>query len=131
AVAAFLRAGSDRKARRGRAEEVSLRVAAAAESLARHLPGVSWWGGEAANPLFWLHLPEGVSGRRVAEAAAGRGVAVSPGQDFDPRGEDPANVRLSVSRVERKDIERGIRLLAEAVQEVESRSRAAYSAPVV
>jgi DNA-binding transcriptional MocR family regulator len=131
AVAAFLRAGSDRKARRGRAEEVSLRVAAAAKSLARHLPQVSWWGGEAANPLFWLHLPEGVSGRRVAEAAADRGVAVSPGQDFDPRGEDRANVRLSVSRVERRDIERGISLLAEAVHEVESRSRAAYSAPLV
>jgi hypothetical protein len=40
-------------------------------------------------------------------------------------------VRLSVSRVERKDIERGIRLLAESVREVESRSRAVYSAPVV
>jgi 2-aminoadipate transaminase len=131
AVAAFLRAGSDRKARRGRVDEVALRVSAAAESLARHLPGVSWWGGESANPLFWLHLPEGVSGRRVAEAAAARGVGVSPGQDFDPRGEDRANVRLSVSRVERKDIERGIALLAEAVREVESRSRAAYAAPVV
>ncbi|HEY1251731.1 MAG TPA: PLP-dependent aminotransferase family protein [Thermoanaerobaculia bacterium] len=131
AVAAFLRAGSDRKPRRGRAEEIERRVAAAAEALARHLPEVSWWGGEGANPLFWLHLPEGVSGRRVAEAAAGRGVAVSPGQDFDPRGEDRANVRLSVSRVERKDIEQGIVLLAEAVREVESRSRAVYAAPVV
>lgn len=130
AVAAFLRAGSDRKARRGRGEEVALRVAAAAEALRSHLPGVAWWGGEGANPLFWLHLP-GISGRRVAEAAADRGVAVSPGQDFDPRGEDRANVRLSVSRVERREIEHGIALLAEAISEVESRSRAALSAPVV
>jgi DNA-binding transcriptional MocR family regulator len=131
AVAAFLRAGSDRKARRGRAEEVALRVRDAVEALVRHLPEVSWWGGEGANPLFWLHLPEGVSGRRVAEAAAARGVGVAPGQDFDPAGEDRPNVRLSVSRVERRDIERGIALLAEAVREVESRSRAVLSAPVV
>ena len=131
AVAAFLRAGSDRKARRGRGEEVALRVCDAAEALARHLPEVSWWGGDGANPLFWLHLPDGVSGRRVAEAAAARGVGVAPGQDFDPAGEDRPNVRLSVSRVERRDIEPGIALLAEAVFEVESRSRAVLSAPVV
>jgi 2-aminoadipate transaminase len=131
AVAAFLRAGSDRKARVSRAEEVALRAAAASAALAAHLPEISWWGGEGSNPLFWLHLPEGVSGRRVAEAAAARGVGVSPGQDFDPRGEDRANVRLSVSRVERRDVEPGIALLAQAVRQVQSGSSAALAAPVV
>ncbi|MEX0878625.1 MAG: PLP-dependent aminotransferase family protein [Thermoanaerobaculia bacterium] len=133
AVAAFLRANADRKARAARAEEVTLRVSAAARALRERLPEVSWWGGQRANSLFWLHLPEGFSGRRVAEAAAARGVAVTPGQDFDPKGEDRANVRLSVSRVERREIEPGIALLAEAVEEVESRSRSrtALSAPVV
>ena len=131
AVAAFLRAGSDRKARRGRAEEVALRVSTAAHALRESLPGLTWSGGEEANPLFWLHLADGISGRRVAEAAAARGVGVAPGQDFDPLGEDRPNVRLSVSRVERRDIDRGIELLAEAVKEVESRSRAVLSAPVV
>ncbi len=131
AVAAFLRAGADRKARASRAEEVALRAAAASAALREHLPGVSWWGGEGSNPLFWLHLPEGVSGRRVAEAAADRGVAVAPGSDFDPKGEDRANVRLSVSRVERRDIERGIARVGEAVREVQSRSGAVMAAPVV
>ncbi|HWZ86491.1 MAG TPA: PLP-dependent aminotransferase family protein [Thermoanaerobaculia bacterium] len=131
AVAAFLRAGADRKARANRAEEVALRASAAAAALAEHLPGVSWWGGEGSNPLFWLHLPEGVSGRRVAEAAAALGVAVAPGQDFDPRGEDRSNVRLSVSRVERRDVEPGIALLGQAVRQVQSGSRVALAAPVV
>jgi DNA-binding transcriptional MocR family regulator len=131
AVAAFLRAGSDRKARASRAEEVALRAGAAAAALAEHLPGIGWWGGEGSNPLFWLHLPDGLSGRRVAEAAAARGVGVAPGRDFDPKGEDRANVRLSVSRVDRRDIEPGIALLAEAVSEVRSRSGAAIAAPVV
>jgi DNA-binding transcriptional MocR family regulator len=131
AVAAFLRAGADRKARASRAAEVTLRAAEAAHALSRHIPEVSWWGAEGSNPLFWLHLPGGVSGRRVAEAAAARGVAVAPGQDFDPAGVDRPNVRLSVSRVERRDIERGIALLGEAVSEVQASSGAAFAAPVV
>ncbi|HEY3204056.1 MAG TPA: PLP-dependent aminotransferase family protein [Thermoanaerobaculia bacterium] len=131
AVAAFLRAGSDRRVRQNRGEEVALRVLAASRALEEHMPEVSWWGGEGVNPLFWLHLPDGLSGRRVAEAAAARGVAVAPGQDFDPKGEDRPNVRLSVSRVERREIDRGIALLAEAMREVQSRSGAALGAPVV
>lgn len=131
AVAAFLRAGSDRKARASRAEEVALRAAAASAALAEHLPSTTFWGGEGSNPLFWLFLPEGLSGRRVAEAAAARGVGVVPGQDFDPRGEDRPNVRLSVSRVERRDIGPGIALLAEAVRQVQTGSTAALTAPVV
>jgi len=56
---------------------------------------------------------------------------IAPGQDFDPAGVDRPNVRLSVSRVERRDIERGIALLAEAMMEAQSRSGAAFAAPVV
>ena len=132
-MAAFLKANGDRKLRQARSEEVSQRASAAKQALREHLPEVSWWGGAGANPLFWLHLPDGVSGRRVTEAAAARGVGVAAGEDFDPRGEDRSNVRLSVSRVERKDIERGIAALAQAVREVQtrSRSRAALAAPVV
>jgi hypothetical protein len=40
-------------------------------------------------------------------------------------------VRLSVSRVERRDIEGGIAVLAEAVRDVERRSSVALGAPVV
>src|SRR5262249_59177891 len=94
-----------------------------------HLPEIRFWGGEGSNPLFWLHLPGGMSGRRVAEAAAARGVGVAPGVDFDPRGEDRANVRLSVSRVPRRDIESGIALLAEAIRQVQRGSGAALAAP--
>ena len=131
AVAAFLKAGADRKARASRAEEVLQRAATAAAALSEHLPETRWWGGEGSNPLFWLHLPDGLSGRHVAEAAAARGVVVSPGQDFDPKGQDRPNVRLSVSRVERRDIEPGIARLGQAVNEVRSAARGAHAAPVV
>ncbi len=122
AVAEFLRAGADRRARRNRALDVEARRLAAARALKTHLPELTWWGGNVGDALFWLHLPPGVSGRRVAEAAAARGVGVAPGADFDPSGHDRPNVRLSVSRVDKRQVEAGIRVLAEAVQAVASQS---------
>ncbi len=130
AVAAFLREGGDRRARRARAFDVEAKRITAARILKSQLPEVSWWGGEVGNALFWLHLPPEASGRRVAQAAAARGVGVAAGADFDPKGEDRANVRLSVSRVEKRDVEQGIRRLAEAVHAVLSVS-GARSLPVV
>lgn len=131
AIASFLSAGSDREARRARAWEVEVRREAMAAALARDLPDVSWWGGEPGSAIFWLQLPKGVSGRRVAEAAAARGVAVAAGADFDPQGEDRENLRLSVSRVDREAIGEGIERLAEAVNEVRARAQASVAAPVI
>ncbi|MGH9366305.1 MAG: PLP-dependent aminotransferase family protein, partial [Thermoanaerobaculia bacterium] len=68
AVADFLRAGADRRARQKRALEVEARRLGTTRALKAHLPELSWWGGEIGNPLFWLHLPAGVSGRGVALA---------------------------------------------------------------
>lgn len=132
AIASFLRAGADREARRARAWEVEVRREAMAAALARDLPDVSWWGGEPGSAIFWLHLPKGVSGRRVAEAAAARGVAVAAGADFDVDGRDRGNLRLSVSRVDRDAIGEGIEILAEAVkEETRARAQSTVAAPVV
>ena len=130
AVAAFLREGGDRRARRARAFDVEAKRITAARVLKAHLPEVLWWGGEIGSALFWLHLPAETSGRRVAQAAAARGVGVAPGADFDPRGEDRANVRLSVSRVDKREVEQGIRLFADAVKAVIGAS-GVHSMPVV
>ncbi|HKA36021.1 MAG TPA: PLP-dependent aminotransferase family protein [Thermoanaerobaculia bacterium] len=130
AVAAFLREGADRKARRARAFDVEAKRISAVRLLKHLLPEIIWMGGEIGNPLFWINLPRGVSGRRVAEAAAARGVGVAAGSDFDPRGEDRANVRLSVSRVDKRDVEKGIRLFAEAVHAVIG-SSGIHAMPVV
>ena len=130
AVADFLRDGADRAARRKRAFEVETRRLAAVRALQSHLPEISWWGGEVGNPLFWLRLPDGVSGRRIAEAAAARGVGVAPGADFDPRGQDRPNLRLSVSRVDKRDVDRGIAIVAEALR-VQQGNGGVHGMPVV
>ena len=58
----------------------------------------------------------------VAEAAGARGVAVAAGAEFDVAGEDVPALRVSVTRVDKRQIDQGIRLLAEAVREVQSRA---------
>ncbi|HEY7863130.1 MAG TPA: PLP-dependent aminotransferase family protein, partial [Thermoanaerobaculia bacterium] len=131
AVAEFLRTGEDRQTRRRRSFEVEARRLTAVRALKAHLPRLDWLGGEPGSSIFWLNLPPGVSGRRVAEAAAARGVGVAPGQDFDPLGADRGNLRLSVSRIDKRNIDRGIRVLAEAVEAVERASAAATSVPMV
>jgi GntR family transcriptional regulator/MocR family aminotransferase len=131
AVAEFLKTGEDRQTRRRRSFEVEARRLTAARALKSHLPRLDWWGGESGSSIFWLNLPPGVSGRRVAEAAAARGVGVAPGQDFDPLGADRENLRLSVSRIDKRNIDRGIRVLAEAVETVARASAAATSVPMV
>lgn len=131
AVAAFLRAGADRKSRKSRGLEVEMRRLTAARALKTRLSGLAFWGGEIGNPLFWLRLPAALSGRAVAQAAAARGVLVAPGADFDPWGEDLPNLRLSVSRVEKRRVEEGIGLLAEAIEDARSHAGAAHSVPVV
>ncbi|HMF09202.1 MAG TPA: PLP-dependent aminotransferase family protein, partial [Thermoanaerobaculia bacterium] len=118
AVAEFLREQADRKARHRRALEVEVRRIAAVRALQTHLPEISWSGGEVGNALFWLNLPAGLSGRAVADAAAVRGVGVAPGYEFDPRGDDRPHLRLSVSRVDQRQVEPGVRQLAEALHAV-------------
>lgn len=130
AVADFLRAGADRTARRKRSFEVELRRVSAVRALRAHMPGATWWGGEVGNPLFWLELPGGVPGRRVADAAAARGVGVAAGADFDPKGIDRPNLRLSVSRVDQRDVDRGIAVLGDAFRAVAA-SGGIHGVPVV
>ncbi|MGH9367417.1 MAG: hypothetical protein ACRD3M_07065, partial [Thermoanaerobaculia bacterium] len=66
----------------------------------------------------------------VALAAAARGVGVAAGADFDPKGEDRPNLRLSVSRVEKRGVDRGIAVLAEALRAVAA-AGGVHAAPVV
>ena len=44
-------------------------------------------------------------------------MGVAAGADFDPKGEDRPNLRLSVSRVDKREVEKGIAILAETVRD--------------
>ena len=131
AIAEFLRQNADEEVRRRRALEVEKRRKALGEALERNLPELSHRGGEPGNPLFWLELPPGVTGREVARRALSRGVRVAPGADFDPGGRDLPALRLSVSHVDHAVVAEAAARLAKAIRETGARSAAALAIPTI
>ncbi|MGH2343100.1 PLP-dependent aminotransferase family protein [Segnochrobactraceae bacterium EtOH-i3] len=67
----------------------------------------------------WLELPAGVDGRRLATAAASRGVLVEPGDVHFAAPRDPCRyLRLGFAAIAHDRIAPGLSLLAEALAEV-------------
>ncbi len=61
--------------------------------------------------VLWVCLPDGVSGRALAEASRERGVLISPGRDFDGSMADVSAVRISVSRGTGPEIEEALEIV--------------------
>ncbi len=98
------------------------------ERTCRRSPG----GAESVgNPLFWLHLPPGVSGRRVAEAAAARGVGVAPGRGFRPERGGPRRTCGSRSRASTSATSTAGSRSSRKRFEPSARSGGVHAAPVV
>ncbi len=130
ATAEFLKRGADAEVLRRRSEEIRARRAILLESVARHLPSVSFHD-EPGSPILWLELPFGSSGREMSRAAALEGVRVAAGADFDPLGRDLPAVRLSVSRVDRRTISEGIERLSRAYGEIQKEAGSALAIPAL
>lgn len=71
--------------------------------------------------VLWLQAPAS-SGRAIAARAARLGVIVTPGESFEaePQG---AAVRVSIARIEPRDVPRAAELLARSVHEAMKESR--------
>lgn len=101
----------------GAAREARERMEALLGELDARLPE----GCRVTRPLgghvLWLEAPA-ASGIALAEAAAERGVLVTPGEAFAAAPSRQAALRLSIARIERADIPRAARALASAVEAV-------------
>lgn len=129
ALAEFLRRGRDRELRRRRDAEAEVRARILRDALSRHLPGAAIHG--SGGSLFWLELPDGISGRAAERRARARGVRVSAGADFDPAGRDISALRLSTSRIARGAIDEAISRLSAALRDVQARTGAAEAVPTI
>ena len=68
--------------------------------------------------FLWCSLPEGYDSLDFANIAAGKGVAFVPGCSFMVNDSDPCPAfRLNYSTPSKENIERGIQILAEAINE--------------
>ncbi|SMC51461.1 PLP-dependent aminotransferase family protein [Sporomusa malonica] len=64
---------------------------------------------------YWLALPEGVSAKKVAQAAEKQGVLLTPGTAFFPRHAPDRFIRLSFAVVCSEEILHGVKILGEII----------------
>ncbi len=87
------------------------------EALSRHMPDstvMPSFGGSS----FWVHGPAELDAARLAETALQRGVVFEPGAIFFMAKQPPLNMfRLGFSSISVKQIEPGVRLLAELMEQ--------------
>lgn len=86
-------------------------------ALERHMPAGCRWNVPAGGMFFWVELPEGVDAMALLPKAVERGVAFVPGAAFFADHPKANTMRLSFVTVAPDQIERGITLLAQALQE--------------
>ena len=117
AVALFLSLGHHDTLVRKLAAAFGERRERIVQSVARHLP--DWSSGPAdSGTSLWLKGPESTDTGPLAEKAERYGVLVEPGAVFFAGKDKPANyMRLGISSIPARRIDRGVRELARAANE--------------
>jgi len=85
-------------------------------ALAEHLPDARFVAPEGGY-FLWVDLPQGTDVNALFDAAAARGVQFVKGSDFVLEGSE-SSLRLAYSGVTPRQIEEGVRRLAEAYAEI-------------
>ena len=89
---------------------------AMAASLKAHLPATCRWNTPQGGMFFWVELPEGMDATALLPHAVALGMAYVPGAAFFADNARANTLRLSFVTVPPEQIDRGIRLLAQALE---------------
>lgn len=86
--------------------------------LKKYMPEEVCWDKPKGGFYIWLHLPKQISSTDIFKKSVKKGVVFVTGRTFDPAGKKDNRLRLSFSNVDKKDIEKGIKILAKEVKKV-------------
>lgn len=89
---------------------------AMAASLKAHLPSSCRWNTPQGGMFFWVDLPDGTDATALLPHAVALGMAYVPGAAFFADDARANTLRLSFVTVPPEQIDRGIRLLAQALE---------------
>jgi 2-aminoadipate transaminase len=87
-------------------------------AVADRLAGRLWFDPPVGGMFAWASLGRGVTASDLAAAAAARGVAIVPGEEFVAGGEPVPAVRLSFSMLGPADIDRAVERIALAFDDL-------------
>jgi 2-aminoadipate transaminase len=93
-----------------------------AGALARELGGAASWSTPDGGFSLWLELRRDLDAADLFRLASERGVSFVPGAVFFPDAVQHHGLRLCFSAMAPDQITRGVRLLAEALAELDGRS---------
>ncbi len=91
--------------------------------LKKYMPEEVSWNKPKGGFYVWLVLPKHISSTDIFKKSVKKGVVFVTGRTFDPKGEKDDCLRLSFSNVDKKDIEKGIKILAKSVKKVLKRQK--------
>ena len=86
-------------------------------ALEAHMPQGCRWAVPSGGMFFWVELPEGVDAAALLPKAVTFGMAYVPGAAFFAEAPRLNTLRLSFVTVAAPEIERGVKLLAQALRE--------------
>ena len=98
--------------------EYKKRAKAMIKALNQHLPKEVTFTAPRGGFYIWLQLPENIDSTEILENAIEKGVVFVSGKTFDPHGEKNNFIRLSFCNTSVDKIDKGIPLVARAIEEV-------------
>ncbi len=86
------------------------------EALKKHMPEDVKWTEPGGGFYFWLKLPEGIDATEILKDSIDKGAVFVTGKTFDPEGQRNNYFRLAFSNMDKKDIDKGICIIADAIK---------------
>ncbi|MBL8026134.1 MAG: PLP-dependent aminotransferase family protein [Fibrobacteres bacterium] len=87
-------------------------------ALEKYMPKEVSWSKPTGGFFVWITLPKNIGSKALFTAALKRNVAFVTGSPFTEEGKGDGYARIAFSNCSLEDIEKGVKLLGEAMQEV-------------
>ena len=91
------------------------------KALDKYMPHYIKWNEPKGGFYFWFEMPAHYDSTEIMKIAIEKGAVFVSGKTFDPAGVKNNNFRLSFSNMEKDEIEKGIKIIAEAIKNYSNR----------
>lgn len=88
-------------------------------ALVEYMPNYVTWVEPKGGFYFWFEMPFNFDSSEIMASAIKKGAVFVSGKTFDPAGIKNNNFRLSYSNMEKSQIEKGIKIIADSIRQYE------------
>ncbi len=85
------------------------------KALEKYMPKYVKWTKPTGGFYVWLELPENMNSTEILKKSIDNGAVFVTGKTFDPQNKKNNNIRLSYSNMDKNQIEKGISIIADAI----------------